>query len=321
MNEDELYQRLKDIDENENKLKTERDFIGLIKVFDESLEVYDSIDNFSRRIPQKAYCLARLGRNDEAQSILERVREFAFFEDEDELFRKVTLVSLFISTDVSDFGLMQINTIKSWLKDPKASKQVTEIIFDYKDIVGNIEPFEPRNEVKQTFFSDELQNCVFAAMGRNDEDMIYYNRETNDVQQHVQGYLSSHMAEDSSYENRKLADRIMSSDASDPIVEGVHFLIRRLLLVDYLEEFSVLSSSYDALLDFVSEFEQHISNEYGDMINSIDELVFNNSIETILLQQLDKWFQSNEFDLDTLKDILSQTRKNVALDYLCDINE
>jgi len=158
-------------------------------------------------------------------------------------------------------------------------------------------------------------------MGRNDEDMIYYNRETNDVQQHVQGYLSSHMAEDSSYENRKLADRIMSSDASDPIVEGVHFLIRRLLLVDYLEEFSVLSSSYDALLDFVSEFEQHISNEYGDMINSIDELVFNNSIETILLQQLDKWFQSNEFDLDTLKDILSQTRKNVALDYLCDINE
>lgn len=64
-------------------------------------------------------------------------------------------------------------------------------------------------------------------MGRNDDTKIYYNREkTNDVQQEVEGYLTSHMTSDQTAENRRLVNRIMNSDCTDPIIDGLHFLIQ-----------------------------------------------------------------------------------------------
>lgn len=322
MTTEEKNQRLKELDQVEKSLKEIRDFEGLIKIHDESMKLFDSVGNHINRIPQKAYCYARLGRKGEAENTLEGLRDLSFFADHDELFRAVTLVSFFMTSDVSDFDLMKINTIKNWLKDPDASKQVLQIVFDYHDIVGDIKPFDKsRLQKKQTYFSDKLQECVFFAMGRDSDTKIYYNRETNDVQQQVEGYLTSCMAADKSLENRHLADRIMYSESIDPIIDGLHFLIPRLLLIDFLEKFSEICSEYDELLDFVSEFESSILEEYGDYIDSIDELVFSESVSKSFFGHLDSWYQTNDFDLEELKKLINQTVQEIALNFLNEVNE
>ena len=61
-------------------------------------------------------------------------------------------------------------------------------------------------------------------MGRNDDTKIYYNRETNDVQQEVEGYLTSHMDFWPIGWKQKISKWIMNSDNLDP-TDGLHFLI------------------------------------------------------------------------------------------------
>jgi len=322
MTTEDKIKRLKELNRLEEELKTNRDYEGLIDLYDESMKLFDSIGNHSERIPQKAYCLARLGRKTEAEKTLEGLRTVSFFADQDELFRAITLVSFFLTTPASELNLMQLNTIKNWLKDPHASKQVVQVVFDYSDLVGNIKPFDnSRLQTKQTHFSEELLECVFSAMGRNDDTKIYYNRETNDVQQEVEGYLSSHMTSDPSAENRRLADRIMNSDSSDPIIEGLHFLIPRLALSTFLEKFTESADDNEELVEFVEEFEAFIMEEYGDYVDSIEELVFSEGVSKSFFTELDKWYRKNDFDIDELKEIINRTRNSISTEFLIEVNE
>jgi len=322
MTSEEKIKRIKELGRIEEELKNSRDFEGLIKIHDESMKLFDSIGNHTERIPQKAYCLARLGRKTEAEKTLEGLRNVSFFADQDELFRAITLVSFFLTTPASELNLMQLNTIKNWLKDPQASKQVLQVVFDYSDLVGNIKPFDnSRLQTKQIYFSDELLECVFSAMGRNDDTKIYYNRETNDVQQEVEGYLSSHMASDQSAENRRLADRIMNSDSTDPVIEGLHFLIPRLALSTFLEKFSEYADGSDELMGFIDEFESSIMEEYGDYVETIEDLVFSEGVSKSFFTELDKWYGNNDFDIDELQEIINKTRNSISTDFLIEVNE
>jgi hypothetical protein len=314
--------RLKELSRQEEELKTNRDFQSLIDLYDESMKLFDSIGNHTERIPQKAYCLARLGRKTEAEKTLEGLRTVSFFADQDELFRAITLVSFFLTTPASELNLMQINTIKNWLKDPQASKQVLQVVFDYSDLVGNIKPFDnSRFQTKQTYFSDELLECVFSAMGRNEDTKIYYNRETNDVQQEVEGYFSSHLTSDQSVENRRLADRIMNSDSTDPVIEGLHFLIPRLALTTFLEKFTEYADGNDGLINFINEFESSIMEEYGDYVDTIEDLVFSEDVSKSFFTELDVWYRNSDFDIDELKEIISRTRNSISTDFLIEVNE
>lgn len=148
---DDKIKRLKKLRQLEEELKVKRDFKGLIDIYDESMKLFDSIGNHTERIPQKAYCLARLGCKAEADKTLAGLRNFSFFADQDELFRAITLVSFFLTIPASELNLMQLNTFKNWLKDPQASKQVLQIVFDNSDFVGNIKPYDnSRLKTKQT---------------------------------------------------------------------------------------------------------------------------------------------------------------------------
>jgi hypothetical protein len=322
MTKEDKIKRLKELSRLEEELKTNRDFEGLIDIYDESMKLFDSIGNHTARIPQKAYCLARLGRKAEAEKTLEELRLISFFADQDELFRAITLVSFFLTTSASGLNLMQFNTIKNWLNDPQASKQVLQVVFDYSDFVGNIKPFDiSRLETKQTFFSDELLGCVFAAMGRNDDTKIYYNRETNDVQQEVDGYLISHMTSDQSAENRRLANRIMSSESADPIINGLHFLIPRLALSTFLEKFTEYSEDNDKLIEFIQDFETSIMVEFGDYVDSIEELVFSEDVSKSFFTELDDCYKNNDFNINILIEIINRTRNAIATEFLITVNE
>lgn len=317
-----LINRLNEISRLEEELKRNRDFESLIEICNESMKLLDTIDNHIERILQKAYCFARLGRKTEAEKTLEGLKLFSLFADQDELYRSVVLVSFFLNNSASELNVMQLNTIKDWLKDPQASKQVIKIVFDYSDLVGNVQPFDnARLQIKQTYFSEELLQCVFWAMQSSDDITIYYNRETNDVQQEFNGYLSSYFNSDQSAENRKLADRIMNSDTTDPIIEGLHFIIPQLALTTFLEKFTEYAKGSGKLLKLINEFESSIMEEYGDIVDSIEDLKFSQDVLEIIFTEIDKFLSNKEGDITVINEIFTQTGNSIALDFLMKVNE
>lgn len=321
MTSEERTKRLKELGQIEEELKTNRNFEGLIKIHDESMKLFDHIGNHTERMTQKAYCLARLGRKMEAEQTLKELSKVSFFVDQDELFRAITLVSFFLTTPASELNLMQINTIKNWLKDPQASKQVLQVVFDYSDFVGNITPFDnSRLQIKQTYFSSELLEWVYFAMERNDTTKIYYNRETNDVQQEVSGYLSSNMTSDQSAENRRLENRIMNSDSKDPIIDGIHFLIPRLTLSSFLQKFAEYAEGNDALIAFIKEFESSIMEDYS-YVASIQDLFFNAGVSNNFFTKLDSWYRNNDFNINELNGIINKTINSIATEFLIKVNK
>lgn len=160
MNTNETITRLRELQAIENQLKKNRDFNGLIDVHNEVMSLSNSADSFARRIPQKAYCLARLGRIKEAEAAM---RQISGFRIDDELYRAITLLSFFTTQNgAANLNDMQIETIKAWLTDSEASAQVKQIIFDYPDLISKhsiMNPFASR---------EEAQNyCYGAAMAVN----------------------------------------------------------------------------------------------------------------------------------------------------------
>jgi hypothetical protein len=137
MTTEEKISRSKELKELEKDLKNKRDFEGLIKIHDESMRLFGNAGNFMERMPQKVYCLARLGRKQEAKEAFAEIQKFAFFLDENKLYRIITLLTFFIDTKAEDFQPFQLNTIKGWLNDPIASSEVKQIVFDAPDIIGN----------------------------------------------------------------------------------------------------------------------------------------------------------------------------------------
>ena len=322
MKSEERLSRHKFLRKKEVELKNGRNFIELIKLFDESMILFDSIGNITERIPQKAYCLARIGKKEEAEKTLEKLKEVSFFADQDELFRAVTLVSFFLQiNDISELNQMQINTLTKWLQDPDASKQVIQVVFDYSDIIENITPFDSnRLNTKQIEFSNELLNCVFSSMQRNNDTLIYYNKEENDIQQEVEGYLTSHLTEDQTAENRRLSQRIINSEPTDNIIEGIHYLIPRLELIDFLSIFIEKAKNHLILLDFVEDFKESILLEYNSHIESIDELSYSVHVAKSFYKDLDEWYKRNDFEIYKLKSIISETQNQLSTNYLFQIN-
>lgn len=318
----EKINRIRELNKIEETLKERKDFERLIEVHDESMKILNSVVSYIDRIPQKAYCLARIGKKNQALRTLEELKTWSFFADQNELYRSVTLVSFFLESNVTNLSLIQINTIKSWLKNPDSSKQVIRIIFDYSDIIGDVKPFdETKLEVKQTNFSKQLQECVFYAMGRDENTMVYYNRETNDVQQEVEGYLSSHMASDQSLENRRLSSRILNSEETDPIIDGLHFLIPRLSLINFLDKFEYFSSEHYGLIDFVGQFKSIILDKYREYSCTIEDIMFTENVSNMFFNNLNEWYNQNNFSFEVLDQIIIKTKLGIGLEFLKSVNK
>ncbi|MDP3442599.1 MAG: hypothetical protein Q8T08_07010 [Ignavibacteria bacterium] len=136
MNTDEFNLRIKELEVLEEAFKIERDFESLIKVYGESLDIYDSVGNYIDKIPKKAYCLARLGRKDEARIVLQELRPLSYFTNQDDLIRAFILISIFLDSEVSNISIPQKNMIINWLENPNSFDQVSRIVFDYADIIS-----------------------------------------------------------------------------------------------------------------------------------------------------------------------------------------
>lgn len=322
MTGEEKIQRFNILKVIEENLKAKRDFSSLIRVLDESMKLFDSIENNVERLQQKAYCYARIGKVQEAKETLEVLSNSSFFLDKDELYRAATLISFFMTNEATQLSLVQLNTIKSWMQEPYASRQILSIVFDYQDFIRDIQPFDTNKLIKkQTYFFDELIDCVFASMESNDDIRLFYNKDQNIVQQKVEDYFTNSLAKDRVEENRRLANRIMSSEPRDSIVNGIHYLIPKLKLIYFLEVFSKNASEYDNLLLFLKEVEENLTRKFKRYLESNEDLTLNGIVSESFYHQLDKWYKENDFDLNELKKLLSTTQREIALGFLEEVNE
>lgn len=308
------FNELKQIEET---LREKRDFHGLIKVYEDSLSLFDTISNRLEMLPKKAYCHARLGQKSEAEETLKRLKSVIVFTSKDELFRAVTLVTFFLNIDALELNTFQKTTIKNWLKEPDASKQVIQIVFDYPDIIEDIIPFDRNRLLKrQTYFSIELIAYVFLAMSRSEDKFIYYNRETNDVQQVEQGFLTSLIDPDQLSVNKQLANKISNSDNPDPIIDGIHFLIPKLKLSDFIEKIIKTGIDYNKIHSFVDEFKEIVMEEYTFLIDSFDELFLDEKTSLLFFNHLDSWCKRKNIEIEEIEDFFNEAGKEFALDFL-----
>lgn len=318
---DDKILKIKELSTLEKVLKERRDFEDLVKFYDVSLYLFDSHRIQKIMLPQMAYCLARLGRKSEAQKAMDEFKDLYTYVDYDLLNPYYTVASFFLSIDASVITQNIIDKVKSWLFDSDYSKYVVQIVFDYADFISSADNFDKSYlQSKHYKYSDELLYCIFTTMCVLSHSKVYYNRKTNDVQQLVEGYLSSHMAANQEFENRHLASRIMNCDNHDSIIDGTHFLIPRLSLYDFLNKFSDLSLDYVELLYFVAEFESLLMDEYGDDVDFSDQIFITNSLFEKFSDNIYQLENRGILNYDFIMKIASKTGKEIALDFLNEIN-
>jgi hypothetical protein len=61
--------------------------------------------------------------------------------------------------------------------------------------------------------------------------------------------------------------------------------------------------------------------EYGDYVDTIEDLVFSENVSKSFFTELDKWYRNNDFDIDELKDIINRTRNSISREFLNEVNE
>jgi hypothetical protein len=319
MTTQEKINRLEALDALEIKLKAKRDFEGLISIHDEAMELGGAIGDHIDRLPQKAYCLARLGKKEKALEVLKEYSSYSLIFGEEEIKSVVNLILLFVITQGPQTVSMQKNTINAWLQDTHAN-MVMQIIFDYEDFVGNVALFDyQRLNKRQTEFPQELLECTFFSMQRERDDKIYYNRETNDIQSHGSGYFTS-LLPSKEHERTILTNRMLSQQPKDAVIDGIHFLVPRLDLTVFLDTFLAQTRSYPSMELLIDRYKELVMEQYEDYVDSIDDLVFTQPLDKMFYDLIHAWASENNISPKNAEAIIMKVITNIAREFLIEVN-
>ncbi len=340
--------RIKELSIIEENLKSKRDFEGLIGVHDEFIKI-GSHGTQVDRLPKKAYCLARLGRKEEAEDTL---RQFSntYLED-DEMMNKIMLVTLFILNKPEDFDYYQINSLENKLNDSKGSQDVINIVFDYVDFLYPKKVFKKSiTQVRNDYFNEQLLSAIFSSMQRKENEYIYYNRLKNEVEYYIEGYFTNFEDEKSMQGMMiRIANRA-TSKSSDRIINDVHFLIPRISVGTFLKKLRNTYSEDTHTLDWLNMYEDDVNDAYEysqynldgydfeeideeDIIDSIEEVesldlvVFDNSLSRDFHRLIIDWIKLEPFKTEPVEltlektyKALTETKNEIALAWLTEIN-
>lgn len=318
----------KKLQEIEKKYITERNFEGLVRLHDEVMELFDTVEVVLERLPKKAYCLARLGKVNKVEQTLQKFVTYSVLSDEDKMYRSIVLVSLFIEKKPTELGLMELSILKSWLLDPISSEDVMNIVFDFKDFLGDVDVFDKSVlGIRNNTFDEKLLFSTFFSMLRDEDSEFYYNREKNDVEDYVDGYLSSMTDTDQSSINKSFSSKILESQPHDRIIEGVHFLIPQLSLSELIWNLKQEGQGEKEFILWLIGFEGSVIEgelERGgfDSKTEVTELiVLDDRLTNFFYNSLDTWVKKNPSKFDFIKNVLETTQKKIALKWLKQVND
>ncbi len=160
-------------------------------------------------------------------------------------------------------------------------------------------------------FSDRILFHVFLTMMTNRDANVYYNKLTNDIQQEVNGYLSSSLTEDQSEENAILANRILSNAPKDHITPGIHFLIPRMRVDIFCSLMKQKGQHIEGFNYFVEEFVEVQLEK-----SSRSELLFNDYLTNLFLSHLNEWCEDTGTNVIVGSQLFDETGKELAINYL-----
>lgn len=160
---------------------------------------------------------------------------------------------------------------------------------------------------------NDLIDSIFVGMLRDEDILLYFNKATNDVQQLVEGYLSSIHSSDQPNENRKLADRIMLGADSDDLIDGIHFLIPQLNIKIFLDVFQTYADDNKKLIPFKDDFLNTMSTQYS---NFSSDQQLNDKVLSQFLSELQNWIEQKHVDQFDVQRILNDTRLDIVENFL-----
>lgn len=176
--------------------------------------------------------------------------------------------------------------------------------------------------IKANYTINELSKDVimatFAGMNRTNDELVYFDKSKGNVLMYVQGYFSP-MTGDQSISNRILANRIMSREPNDFVDETKHVLIDRLLLPDFLNEFTSVANGKEPFASFGEYFSDEILKDYSDYDEdiTINDLTFTNHTQEKFHKVFSEKFQDRIYELknDYVK-IFEMTCDNIAKNWI-----
>jgi hypothetical protein len=316
--------RLLELENLEEIYKSERNFINLISVYNESLQLFDSTVNIYDKLPKKIYCLTRLGR------IMEASFEFTEFKDhlwslDSETLERVEQI-IYIFSRIQRFGLNDNDRkiIIKWLTDSKSSELMSNIIFDYKDFLGPLKLFDSnRLNHYNTEFSDDLLECIFLSMARNFEEFIFYNKELNTVERLYRKRLINVMETDykgmyNGYDN--VYKQILSDDEKELIIDGIHYLIPRLKVHNFIGRL-IYSQYHNDLIDrYCSHYFSYLNNLFEEESDEPYNITFRSKEGMYFFENIQNWFKHRKRNPQQIYDCVNDIKKQVALEFLKEVN-
>lgn len=165
--------------------------------------------------------------------------------------------------------------------------------------------------------SVEVLMATFIGMERTNNELVYFDKENNDVLSYVNGYFSSLLG-DQSQSNRLLANRITSGAPTDYVDENRHILIDRLLLSDFLDEYRKQSQNQEPFNSFPELFSTEVLKDFSyDNDITINDLAFSNHIQQKFHKVFSENYQSRFHELrNEYTRIFENTCNNLASNWI-----
>ena len=184
--------------------------------------------------------------------------------------------------------------------------------------------YETKDEkvIKANYTIDDLSKDVimatFSGMNRTNDELVYFDKSKGNVLMYVQGYFSP-MTGDQSISNRILANRITSGEPNDFVDETKHVLIDRLLLSDFLNEFTSIANGKEPFASFEEIFTREILKDYSgyDEHITINDLTFTNHTQEKFHNVFSEKYQDRIYELknDYVK-IFETACENIAKNWI-----
>lgn len=309
----------------EKILQDNRDYKGLMKLYNGFLNKAGLKDHGIHLLPPMIYCYLKIGNIKESDRLLKIFENISIEMDEDSKYRIKVLLHL-AKTQENDMvsSDMLTKTIKNWIGNPEFSKEVFWVIFDYEDIIGSSKPFNSeRRKVRNHHFTDSLINQIFSVMCSPYSECYYYNRELNIVQHKVEDYLVDTFAEDQEKVNLDLRMKILEGQQEDYLIDEIHFQIPKLhyhIFIGYLQMENEGSSTSLYLNMFLDFYEQRLLQKYEGMLDDIQDILFTNNVRGEFLSELEAQFNGWGVRLNSIYDTINEAPLEFALGWLSDIN-
>lgn len=313
-----------ELEVQEKKLQTEKRYSELIGHYDNMLKSFDTREFFWEKLPRKAYCLLKLNKLEEYETVLDQYKRFGVFLDEDVFYRTTMLLHLAKSSDDQSGREMFLKTLRSWIEHPDYRKEVESVIFDFQDLIGSSQSsFENTTYKKNDSFSELLVKQVFSTMLSPAGFTFYYNKNLNKVQQEVEGHLVDVFSNDHEKVNEELHFKIINDHPTDHILEGVHYRIPNFYYVDFIEFIwskspRLTSGAY--LNMFLSWFENRLLFLYKDRTDNLGDILFSDDVFNEFLSNLEDQFNAWGAEIQPILEIIEDAPLEFSLPWLIELN-